>query len=324
MEIKVCKTNELSDFELTTYTDSFNAVFDRGFDVAFFKRKYSGTFRNNSYHSLLLNDSGEVVGGCSAMPMQYLKNNQQISIGLAVDVFIREEYRTDPLMLRKLYTNLKKYAENENIIAVIAVPNATSYSYWKNVVKWEDIGLIPYWIIPVKVGNLLKKYPFINPLSSLFFKFWISLNYLFSFLTNSKKKKSLYQPVQNEYFYCKRFEEPCYHKIVKNDIVAYYRVVEEDDVITTYLFEAKAKDNVTFKALAVAVKEIMNKENTDIIMYVGPLRLFQTLFLKVPCKFEPKKLTMTCDFIDKNNKEHFFDMLSYSNWDFGLINYDVR
>ena len=324
MEIKICKTSEWSSLELSTYVNSFNAVFDKGYDATYFTRKYFGTHKNDSYHSLLLNDFGEVVGGCSIMPMLYIKTNQQINIGLAVDVFIKEEYRTDPLMLRRLYVKLKKFLETEDVDVVIAVPNATSYPYWKNVVKWKDVGLIPYWIVPINLGNLLKKYRFINRVTSLFFRFWIYLNYIFSCIINSKEKEYLYKPFLNEKFYKDRFDENYYSKIVIDNITAYYRVVKEDNVITAYLINSQEKDKLTFKALTAAVKEILKKEKVDVVMYVGPLKLFQSLFFKVPRKFEPKKLTMTCDFIKENRKVFFLDMLTYSNWNFGLINYDVR
>jgi len=158
----------------------------------------------------------------------------------------------------------------------------------------------------------------------LFFRFWGSLNYLFSYIINPKEKKYIYEPILNEEFYKNRFNENYYYKISIDNITAYYRIVKEDDIITAYLLSAKEKDNVTFKALTVAVREILKKETVDVVMYVGPLKLFQTLFLKVPRRFEPKKLTMTCDFINLNEKEFFNDMLTYSSWNFGLINYDVR
>ena len=75
--------------------------------------------------------------------------------GLAVDVFIREAYRVDPLMLRRMYKKLRLLLEEEQVVAVIAVPNATAYPYWKNVVKWKEVGFINYWALPVRAGRIL-------------------------------------------------------------------------------------------------------------------------------------------------------------------------
>ena len=55
------------------------------------------------------------------------------------------------------YNKLKKTLIDNHVIMVIAVPNDLVYSYWKNVVKWKDIGLLQYYALPVKAGNVLKK-----------------------------------------------------------------------------------------------------------------------------------------------------------------------
>ena len=57
-------------------------------------------------------------------------------IGQAVDVFILEDFRTDPLMLKKMYSKLKELLIANNILAVLAVPNAVAFPYWINVVKF--------------------------------------------------------------------------------------------------------------------------------------------------------------------------------------------
>ena len=50
--------------------------------------------------------------------------------------------------------------------------------------------------------------------------------------------------------------------------------------------------------------------------------LFQLLFIKVPKRLEPKKLPLMCDVLIPNDK--FSDIYDINNWDFGLLNYDVR
>ena len=126
MEIKVCETSIWSDDEWKSYLTSFNIVFGKSFTADYFKHKYLSSCDKSSYHALLLNDVKEVVGGCTVIPYQYYKSTQIIKIGLAVDVFIREEYREDPLMLRRMYKQLTKLLIEKSIIAVMAVPNATA------------------------------------------------------------------------------------------------------------------------------------------------------------------------------------------------------
>ena len=82
--------------------------------------------------------------------MMYNKNEHIIKIGQAVDVFILKNFRKDPLMLSKMYSNLKDLLIANSIIAVMAVPNSIAFPYWINIVKWKYLGNLKYWIIPIK------------------------------------------------------------------------------------------------------------------------------------------------------------------------------
>ena len=56
-----------------------------------------------------------------------------------------------------LYNELKRELINNGIVMTVAIPNDIAYPYWKNVVKWKDIGFLEYHALPVKVGNVLKE-----------------------------------------------------------------------------------------------------------------------------------------------------------------------
>ena len=75
------------------------------------------------------------------------------------------------------------------------------------------------------------------------------------------------------------------------------------------------------KAFLKVIK-VIRQQNVDLIIYVGKMGVFQTLFIKVPKKLEPKKLPLMCDVLIPNDK--FSDIYDINNWDFGLLNYDVR
>jgi len=210
-----------------------------------------------------------------------------------------------------------------NIVAVMAVPNATVYSYWKNVVKWKDVGSLRYWVLPVRLGNILKKPKTINLFSVFLVNMWVILNTIISLIINKKEKKSLYELRLDATFINNRFTKN-HKKVVFSDITFYYRIYNEEGIQTAYLIDAREGGRVSFKALIKASNYIIKKTNTDLIIYIGFLKLFQTLFIKVPKRFEPKKLPLTCDILDKANINIYSDMLELKNWNFGLINYDVR
>ena len=323
MEIKICLTNEWNDKTWDNYCASFNNVFKRKLKVSFFKHKYTTVVDGHSYHAILYNEKLDIVGSCTVIPFVYEKNSELIKIGQAVDVFILEAYRTDPLMLRKMYEKLKDCLIMNNIVAVMAVPNATVYSYWKNVVKWKDVGSLRYWVLPVRLGNILKKPKTINLFSVFLVNMWVILNTIISLIINKKEKKSLYELRLDATFINNRFTKN-HKKVVFSDITFYYRIYNEEGIQTAYLIDAREGGRVSFKALIKASNYIIKKTNTDLIIYIGFLKLFQTLFIKVPKRFEPKKLPLTCYILDKANINIYSDMLELKNWNFGLINYDVR
>ena len=209
-----------------------------------------------------------------------------------------------------------------NICSVIAVPNDIAYPYWKNIVKWKDIGLLSYYALPVKLGNVLNKFRFtFNIISQL----GSAVLVFFSNFIISKEKKSLINIdktkdiVEKQRYYSD-------HKIVEfKNIFFVYRIVIEDNIKTCYLIDfynkrLYKKDN---KSLRVAVKFILKNESVDLFVFVGKLSFLQMLLIRVPKKLEPKKLYFTIDILD-NQVENIEKMLNINNWDFGLFNYDVR
>lgn len=323
MEIKVCTTNEWNDKEWYTYQQSFNTVFEKDFNLNYFKHKYNTSLDGHSYHALLLNNDQNVVGACSVIPFKYNKDLEIIKIGQAVDVFILEEFRTDPLMLRRMYFQLKTLLSVNAFIAVMAVPNALAYPYWKNIVKWKDVGDLNYWIFLIRVGNILKKWSFLNKFSLTFSYFWLGFNAIMILIANNKEKHSLYELVTDEEFCINRYTKD-HIKVIVRDIVFFYKIYDEKGVKTAYLIDAKQNGRLTYKALFKGVNYINRKTNADMVLYVGSMKLFQTLMIKVPKRFEPKKLPLTCDILKKEDVETYASMLKLEHWNFGLLNYDVR
>jgi hypothetical protein len=323
MEIKVCTTDKWNDKEWYTYLQSFNAVFEKNFDLNYFKHKYNTAIDGHSYHALLLNNDQSVVGACSVSPFKYKAGEEIIKIGQAVDVFILEEYRTDPLMLRRMYFQLKTLLIVNDIKAVLAVPNATAYPYWKNIVKWKDVGDLSYWMLPIKVGNIVKKSNLLNVFSMMLNYLWLGVNNVIVHIANNKEKISLYELVIDDDFCENRYSQE-HIKVMTQDIIFYYRISDEHGVKTAYLIDARQNGRFTFKALFKGVNYIIRKTNADMVLYVGSMKLFQTLLIKVPKRFEPKRLPLTCDILNKKDLERYANMLEFRNWNFGLLNYDVR
>lgn len=319
MVIKICTTTEWTEQDWATYTVGFNEVFKKEYPPSFFQKKYINVKDRNSYHALLEDEKEGVVGGCTILPCQYERNGEIFLIGLAVDVFIRESYRSDPLMLRRMYKQLKSILIEKGVVAVVAVPNATAYPYWKNVVKWKDIGTINYWMLPVRIGNILNKWSFLNCISLLYTYTVTSFSVLTS-ICNASTSNYTYRILPEDEFLQHRYEGD--YTIYKDNIYFYvFRIMNEKGIKTAYILDATKYGMRSSKALLKAVRHILQSK-VDLVLYVGKMGCFQTLFFKAPKKVEPKLLPLTCDLMSDEDK--YTDIYQMDEWDFGLKNYDVR
>lgn len=324
MNIKICRSTEWTEKDWETYCLGFNEVFHREFLKEDFKQKYLSVYKGYACHALLCSDEGAVVGGVTVIPCYYTHRGERFVNGLAVDVFIRESYRVDPLMLRRMYKKLKVLLEEESVVAVIAVPNSTAYPYWKKVVKWKDVGRINYWVLPVKVGKILGKKGLIGGFldtGSIIYSTLVRMMSILCSFIESKDKKYVYRICPDDPYFMSKFRGKDYVRCVDGDIQFMYKLEYEEGVKTGYLLDAEEQGMRSFRAFRKAIFTILN-QNVDLVLYVGKISFFQTLLLKVPRKLEPKLLPFTCDMITADSK--YYDMMNFEYWDFGLQNYDVR
>ena len=200
LKIITIKTCNWNDSYWKSFTQNYNNIFDKNFTIDFFKNKYKSSSMGFSFHSLLINDLNEVVGACTVMPYLYSRNSETLNLGQAVDVFIVEKYRSNPMMLRDMYLELKEQLLLNEIICVLAVPNKNVFKYWTNVVKWKHIGNLNYWVHPIKIGSALNTSKFLDKLSLLFSAFLGFLNCIFCKILYDNKNHNTYKIIQNDVF----------------------------------------------------------------------------------------------------------------------------
>ena len=322
MEIKVKTSLELSQEEWESYVVGFNQVFSKSHSVDMFLHKYLNTIDSFSYHSLLYNE-GNIVGGCTVIPFNYVIKGQLVRVGLAVDVFICEKFRIDIFALLKLYKKIKEKLINHNISIVVAVPNDVSYRYWKSVVKWKDIGQLNYYVYPLNFGNLVNKYPpFLNFVSRSCLSFFLLL---FRYYNITQKRVPIFISRNDEVIYKHRYTIE--HKLFTgDDYFASYRLIDENGIKACYLIDFYNLSNglKDFQSIRKFIIHVRKTEHVDVIIFVGILSFFQCLLFKVPRKFEPKHLYFTIDILIPNIIKDDDLIYNVNNWDFGLFNYDVR
>ena len=321
MNIEFRLTSEITTTEWESYTAAFNQVFEKDYKTTYFQHKYQHTIDLNSLH-IFLKEGDKVVGACTVIPYEYNYEETITRTGLTVDVFILPEFRTDPLALFRMYKTLKKELIQRDIAIVIAVPNDIAYPYWKNVVKWKDVGFLKYYALPVKAGNVIAKLP--NLLNVLSYVYTRLILFLSHFVFSREHFSKIRINRSNKIIEKQRYTQK--HIQIKNDnFFASYRIMNEEGINTCYLIDfyniSKACKDTS--SLRKAIKTILLTEKIDIIIFVGKLNFFQLILLKVPFKFEPKHLFFTADILipEKIDNKLIYNI---QNWDFGLFNYDVR
>lgn len=323
MEIVLKNSSELTHHDWESYVKSFNKVFNKGYGLDYFKNKYLKTIDDISYHAFLT-DGECIVGSCTVIPYSYIINNYAVvRIGLVVDVFIVEECREDPLALYRMYKKLRKRLIEIDVKLIVAVPNDVAYPYWKKVVKWRDIGQLPYYILPIRLGNIVRKAPLSLNLSN---KILIKILFFISRFTRSEESILPIRLDRSKDILTKqRYTND--HKLISKDKFFFsYRVVNENGISTCYLLDFYNSDTKkkSAKSLRAAARYILSNEKVDLLIFVGPLSFTQFLLFKLPKRIEPKHLYFTADVFSAESDFPSDIIFDIKNWDFGLFNYDVR
>lgn len=322
MKIETKTSVELSYVDWETHTASFNKVFSKHLTVNDFKHKYLNTIDGLSYHALLKVEN-IVVGGLTVIPYEYFIEDSVIRIGLTVDVFIIDEHRVDLMSLSKMYKKIKELLILRDFTLVITNPNDNAYFYWKKIVKFQDVGHLNYFALPLKISNVVSRLPkVLNLFTIIGSKILLTCSYCFHL---NEKVLPIRLNRSNNILETQRYTSLHKTRIIKNVFFS-YRIVDEDGVNTCYLIDfynvlKRKKDTYSLRK---AIQNISSIGNIDLIIFVGKLSFFQILLFKVPFKIEPRHLHFMVDIINPNKIINSELLYEFKNWDFGLFNYDVR
>jgi hypothetical protein len=311
MNIIFYYTSQLTDIHWETYTNSFNHVFKRNYTPAYFKKKYKNT--EESYHGFIV-DKGRVVGGCTAMPQNYNFYGTKMKFALLVDVFVHENYRKYETAMYDAYqVVISKLSEN-SFRFIFGVPNDISLSFWKSAAGWKEIGILPWYVLPVRLGNILNKAKIFN-LSSVFIYFYSFVIFLVSYLFRYNKRNNI-SLIADTNFFLQRLSWNDYDKVP--ELPVHYVITSENNVQTAFIL---SESTISFNRLSKTILHILFKKKVDLIVFVGNINCFQLALIKIPNSLHPRNLHLCGKDIDeKINK----DIYCIRKWDFGLLNFDVR
>lgn len=325
MQINVLKSTELSDTDWQQITEGFNASFERELKNEHFKKYYCSNAFGYSYHAIGRNDEGQICAHSSVIPVFYTILGERYKFGQGGTSFVLKEYRKDIFLFAELYNALKLYCGADEVKVIAGVSNKKSFKYAILITKSTFLKDLDYHILPVSISKILKK----NQLSFLDLIWKIPLfmlliiNRWFSYIVNSEEKEWPVKLLVNDDFLKNRIGEK-YEKFEGSQSNGIYRMYDEEGVKTAYIMDFRQQGKRTHRALISLVTHILRKEKADAILFIGDLQLKQFILFKVPAKKVPQRFPLTIDYLGEDNKGIKNIVLLPNNWDFSLINFDVR
>ena len=320
MEFVFKRTDQLSAEEKRQLCALFGRVFNKNMALGEFDNKYAGSVMNYSYHGLMA-DNGTIVGGYSAIPFKYRFFGKDHMFALSVDTMIDEKYRGDPFALKKMANMVYDALKRDGIPFVFGFPNENVYLIRKKVLKWEDVGELDYYILPVRIGAVARRLRIFNVVSGIFARLINLVPGEVDRRIRAEGAECAVEKVNDQEFVKYRYAGG--YKIIKFNGGPYfaYKVFLEDNVRTAYLVDVFPLQK---ELVERAVRYIFESEgaNIDVILYVGKLRSSPLNLFRAPKKIEPRKMRMAGRIlIDSMIDRRVFDI---NNWNVNLSNFDVR
>lgn len=319
--IIILKTAEISEDQWQQLTDGYNSCFDTSRTVDEMKSVDNWSPCGFAYHSIAVTDDGKIMGHQAEIPFVY---EGGLKFVLGVDTYVRKEYRKNELLYYEICMPLKKYLQKENVVGTIGVPNDNSRPFAIRVFKDTYVDDLNYYLLPVRVSKLLKK-KWLFVLDYLWYVFlgvWLLFHWLLALVFNKKERMAKYRIAVDDDFYSHRFADKKYIKFADDRFRYCYTIYNEEDFNVAYIMDFREKGYRSVRSLIKTVSDIIHKKGVDCIAFIGFLHLKQFVLLRLPRKFVPKRFTFFYTVYDKNKQ---FDGIDDSkNWDFSLMNYDVR
>lgn len=321
-KIVVLKTNELTEEQWVQFTQGFNTVFEKNRTVEEMKAIDKRNALGYAYHSFAIAEDGTIMGHQGKVPTVY---EDGLTFLLGVDTYVLKEYRHIETLFMEMYMPFKKYLLKEGVTGSIGVPNDNSRPFAIKLFKEKYIADLNYYLLPLHLSKILGK-SWMKPVDWVWMicvNIWFYLYSLLTIIINPKENLVRYRMNINKNFYDFRFLEDKYIKhIDEKYMFCYTNFIEEGEYTVAYLMDFRENGKRTVKSLLKAIREILRQRNVDAIAFIGFLHLCQGMLIKVPKRFVPKRFTLYYSIYDKNIKYEGID--DKENWDFSLLNYDVR
>lgn len=324
MEVNVLKTYEITETLWEQITEGFNESFN--LNVTSEDMKNSFCVRNNlgyGYHAIALSDDDDLMGYNVFSPVFYKNGLKTVVSG---STYVRPKYRKHEMLFMDMVQKLRKTVKEEGFKVEIGVPNHNSEKFALKILKFKHVADLNYYILPFNLSKTLNR-------PSLWLCDWIvrclavthvTINVFYSWLINTHACTRKYELDCDSNYWDYRFGRGGYSSFKTDKYQSFWRLYNENGSKVAYLMDFREGGVRTYRALYKAIRAIVKDGSVDAILYVGFLGFKQMMLMKVPKVFVPKRLPLTYFVLNKQDNEMFADMQDKDNWDFSLMNFDVR
>jgi len=309
-------TNQLLESEREQMCSLFLRVFTKNMTMDAFDRKFLCTPRGYSYHGLMLHEE-TVVGALSAVPARYRFFGEERMFCLSVDTMIAPEHRGGGHMLT-MANLLHQGLVRDGVPFIFGFPNERFYPIQKRFLRYEDIGELDYYVLPLSIGAVVRKLRPFNGLSRSLCKWALR----FSRVPRASHIRCNIGKVADAQFERHRYDGSYNRILLGEGAECIYKAYEEEGGIRTlYIIDVQP---LTPAFLAKAVKHAFEAASgtADIIMYVGKLPSRPAGLWKVPDSRKPRKIRMTGKILIPGSVDS--SVFDINNWCVNLSDFDVR
>jgi Acetyltransferase (GNAT) domain len=311
------RTSQLSAEEVEQFTDLFQRVFGKVMERTQFERKYLQTPLGHSYHGLMVVE-GRIVGAYNLVPYRYHCFGAERLFGLSVDAMVDAEHRSGPFNLLKMARLVYEPAAQDGMVFAFGFPNDQACAFTERVLKWQNLGELDLYALPVNIGAFCQLLHWANPLSRLCAAGLVHLPKPFA----GKRPHFRVEKVCDKAFCQHRYDERQNVIQLKRGGTCTYRVYEEDDGIRVlYIIDVNP---LMPSGFAEAVRRLhgVAASCADLILYVGRLPFAPKGLLRVPASWRPRHIRMCGRVL--NPKGFDERILQMENWNVNISNFDVR
>jgi|GEM_PF-717618 hypothetical protein len=309
-------SDQLNESEQEQMRDLFLRIFNKKMTKDAFERKFFYTPRGYSYHSLMLHGD-VIVGAYSAVPGRYKFFGKEQIFSLCVDTMIDSKYRGGGHFV-KMANLVHQGLISDGIPFIFGFPNEHFYPAQKRLLKYEDIGELDYYVLPVNIGSVVQKLKPFSGLSRGFCRFAARLCRIPS---NSNAKYEIAKVIDKQ-FERHRYDRSYSRIGLADGAECIYKIYEEEGRIRTlYIIDVVP---LTAGSLARAVKQTCRTavNDVDIIIYVGKLPSRPSGLWKVPDSKKPRRIRMTGKILIPDAIDG--SIFNINNWRVNISDFDVR